>query len=173
MSDVAAARLAECEKVIERGLATFVQVGEALLEIRDGVLYRETHSTFEDYCRERWGMDRTYAHRHIEAAKITELLPIGNNPATESVARELAPLKNDERELVQACRESHSTFEDYCRDRWGMDRRYANRHIEAAAIVGSIDPTEPAPTNVAVTRELAPLKNDERELVQAWREATA
>jgi hypothetical protein len=34
--------------------------GTALLEVRDRRLYRETHATFEDYCRERWRFsDRT------------------------------------------------------------------------------------------------------------------
>ena len=39
-------------------------------------------------------MDRTYAHRIIEAAEITKMLPIGNKPANEAQARELAPLKD-------------------------------------------------------------------------------
>ena len=39
--------LAECEAVIERGLATFVEVGRALLHIRDERLYRAAHRTFE------------------------------------------------------------------------------------------------------------------------------
>ena len=55
--------LTECEAVIERGLRTFVEVGEALLRIRDERLYRETHGTFEDYCRERWAMRREVADR--------------------------------------------------------------------------------------------------------------
>lgn len=31
--------LARCEEIIERGLATFVEVGTALLRVRDGRLY--------------------------------------------------------------------------------------------------------------------------------------
>ena len=86
--------LVACEAVIERGLATFVEVGAALLRIRDGRLYRETHATFEDYCRERWGMSRIHAHRLIEASEVAGLLPIGNI-ANEAQARALAPLKDD------------------------------------------------------------------------------
>ncbi len=33
---------------------TFYEVGNALLQIRDERLYRQTHSTFEEYCREKW-----------------------------------------------------------------------------------------------------------------------
>ena len=57
-----AEKLARHEQVIERGLATFVEVGEALSEIRDARLYRESHTTFEAYCRERWGFTDRRAH---------------------------------------------------------------------------------------------------------------
>ena len=60
--------LAECEAVIERGLQTFVEVGNALLTIRDGRLYRAIAGTFEDYCRERWNMSRPRAYQLIDAA---------------------------------------------------------------------------------------------------------
>jgi site-specific DNA-methyltransferase (adenine-specific) len=78
----------------------------ALREIREARLYRERYATFEDYCRERWGMSRVHAHRQIEAANIAQLLPIGNRPATESQARELAPLvRQDEQEALDVYRE--------------------------------------------------------------------
>jgi succinate dehydrogenase/fumarate reductase-like Fe-S protein len=32
----------------------FKRVLNALRDIRDNKLYRETHETFEDYCRQRW-----------------------------------------------------------------------------------------------------------------------
>jgi len=98
--------LAECEAVIERGLATFLEVGQALLCIRDERLYRESHGTFEAYCRERWGMSRAHAYRQIGAAGVAGILsPIGDTPATEAVARELAPLLADEAELQATWRE--------------------------------------------------------------------
>ena len=54
-----AAELAECEERIGRGLATFVEVGEALTRVRDGRLYRTSHRTFEAYLRERWDMTKS------------------------------------------------------------------------------------------------------------------
>lgn len=42
------------ERVIQDSLTTFWKVGRALAQIRDERLYRTTHGTFEDYCRERW-----------------------------------------------------------------------------------------------------------------------
>ena len=93
------ARLAELEAVIERGLATFVEVGAALSEIRETRAYRTTHATFEDYVHERWRMGRRHANRLIEASEVAAFLgPIG--PTSEAVARELVPVMRDEPEAV-------------------------------------------------------------------------
>ena len=51
-------RLSELEPLIERGMTSFVEVGNALLEISDRRLYRETHSTFAEYCGAKWKMLR-------------------------------------------------------------------------------------------------------------------
>ena len=90
------AKLAELERTIEAGLATFVEVGQALMEIRDGRLYRSEHKTFEAYCRDKWNMGRTYAHRLMAAAETHETLPMGNKPATERQARPLTKLPSRE-----------------------------------------------------------------------------
>ena len=47
LSAAEAGRLQELETTIERGLQTFIEVGEALREIRDHRLYRGDHPTFE------------------------------------------------------------------------------------------------------------------------------
>jgi phage N-6-adenine-methyltransferase len=92
--------LAQLEVIIERGLSIFVEVGAALLQIRDSRLYRETYATFEDYCRQRWGWSRRYGNMIIAAAQVTKLLgttvPI---PATERQARELTPLLDRPEEM--------------------------------------------------------------------------
>ena len=82
----------ENELIIEKGLNTFYEVGSALAEIRDARQYKETHSTFEDYCVERWLMTRQSANRLIASTKvINNLEPIGSIiPATESQTRELS-----------------------------------------------------------------------------------
>lgn len=67
-------RLEACERVIERGMTTFVEVGEALADIRDSKLYRASHKTFDEYCRERWGFDRTYAYRLMDGAKTVQAM---------------------------------------------------------------------------------------------------
>ena len=85
-------------------MAIVAHFGNALLEIRDSRLYRQTHATFEDYCGEKWGMSRIHAHRMIEAAVVVgNLLPIGNiAPATESQTRPLTVLPPEAQREVWA-----------------------------------------------------------------------
>lgn len=101
VTDVERSELSELEKKIERGLGTFVEVGDALLKIRDGRLYRDSHGTFEEYCRERWGMSRRHANRLIESAEVSLTLgPTGPKPATERHARPLAQVEPEHRREV-------------------------------------------------------------------------
>ncbi|KKN28637.1 hypothetical protein LCGC14_0852100 [marine sediment metagenome] len=98
------ASLSELEAVIERGLETFVEVGLALLAIRDRKKYRENYSTFEDYCRERWGWSRQHGYELMDAAKVSSVLD--NPPTNPRQAAELAPLlREDELAVVEVWRE--------------------------------------------------------------------
>lgn len=106
-------RLVTLEEVIDRGLKTFVEVGNALREIRERRLYRHRYATFDEYCRERWGWDRVHAHRHIEAAAVVDVLSIDNaaGPSNVAQAREIAPLlRRDEREALALWRELRHEF---------------------------------------------------------------
>ena len=104
MTSAEALKLANCEATIRQGLATFVDVGNALLSIRDERLYRLEYETFEAYCRARWNMSRSRAHRLIEAAEVTgNLLPIGNTlPANEAQARPMAQLAAEQQRAAWA-----------------------------------------------------------------------
>lgn len=68
--------LPKLEAVIESGLTVFVTVGNALMEIRNGRLYRETHSTFEQYCLDRWGISRSHAYKLMGAAEVVNAFPV-------------------------------------------------------------------------------------------------
>lgn len=61
--------LDQYEQVIAGGLQTFIAVGEALAQIRESRLYRATYATFEDYCRDRWGIGASRARQLIGAAE--------------------------------------------------------------------------------------------------------
>lgn len=72
---VAPTSLAEHEAVIERGLASFVEVGNALLAIKVDKLYRQSgYSTFEDYCQRRWDISRSRGYQLVTAAATVEAL---------------------------------------------------------------------------------------------------
>jgi hypothetical protein len=90
------------EAIIARGLETFIDVGNALLAIRDKRLYREKHSTFEDYCQDRWGMQRAHAYRLMDAAKVAGYLsPMGDIlPASERQARPLSSLEPEQQQEI-------------------------------------------------------------------------
>lgn len=91
LSKVGERQLAEAEATIEAGLATFIDVGEALTLIREGRLYRAEHETFESYCQARWGFTARRAHQMMTAAEIGTVVPVRN----EAQARALASLKDD------------------------------------------------------------------------------
>jgi hypothetical protein len=68
------ADFARHEAAIEKGLGTFIEVGNALLDISERRLYRVAYKEFESYCRERWNFTRARAYQLIEAARINENL---------------------------------------------------------------------------------------------------
>ena len=67
-------RFNQLEKIIEKGMTHFVEVGTALMIIRDEKLYRNIFPTFEEYCKERWGFSRPRAYQLIGAAKTNQNL---------------------------------------------------------------------------------------------------
>lgn len=64
--------LTHAETVIAHHFDTFKEAGTALRDVRERRLYRETHATFEDYCRARWEMSKTQANRLIASASVVE-----------------------------------------------------------------------------------------------------
>ncbi len=55
----------------------FWQAGRSLAEIRDRRLFRSTHQTFGEYCRERFCFTEVAASYKIAAAKVVDNLTIG------------------------------------------------------------------------------------------------
>jgi len=87
------------EQIIEKGLATFIEVGESLWTIREHKLYKEQYTRFEDYCKERWGFSKTHANRLIGAKVLQdEMTPTGAKITSERQARELAKVPKEKRE---------------------------------------------------------------------------
>ncbi|MDZ8139795.1 MAG: hypothetical protein RM049_31665 [Nostoc sp. DedQUE04] len=72
------------------------EAGKALMELRDRRLYRSTHGTFEEYCKDRFGFQRRHPYRLIEASAVFDNLmkmcPNGTQTESESGDGEMCPI---------------------------------------------------------------------------------
>lgn len=96
--------LESCEAVIENGLSAFVEVGQALADIKANEYWRDAagtdgigYETFEAYCAGRWGFARSNAYRQIRAANADAIVREAGLPAipSEGVARVLTGAMNE------------------------------------------------------------------------------
>jgi hypothetical protein len=124
-----------CEQVIEEGKRTFVDVGNSLMKIRDGKLYRAEFDTFEDYCQKRWGWTRQRSNQLIDAASVvSNLTTTVVIPSCETQARPLAKLEPEQqREAWQRAQ-----------DRAQAEQRAVTADDVTEAVTYTIDPVEAA-----------------------------
>lgn len=74
LSETEALRLGELEGRVTRGIDGFLEVGQALIEIRERRLWRERYRTFEEYCRLRWDFTGRRARQLMAAAEVVQNL---------------------------------------------------------------------------------------------------
>jgi hypothetical protein len=119
------------------------EFAEALRTVRDKRLFRDTYPTFEQYCRERWGISKTHCNRLIQASEVSaNVAPIGVTPK-ESQARELSKLPADQQ--ASAWQET-------------LDR--TDGHPTAAAVHEVVaERLKPAPIEPEIVDEPAPCPN--------------
>ena len=85
-------QLHEAERLISRGIRSFLEVGRALAVIKERRLYRATHPSFSAYLRDRWGFNRAHGYRLLNSVQLLdELRPIAE--------RRGLPLPDNERQL--------------------------------------------------------------------------
>ncbi|MCL6753816.1 hypothetical protein KBT16_23705 [Nostoc sp. CCCryo 231-06] len=86
------------ERKVERA---FFEAGKALAELRDRRLYRSTHSTFEEYCKDRFGFERRHPYRLIEAAGVVDnLIKMCPNWTQNEIEDDPAPVHSDQRQIL-------------------------------------------------------------------------
>lgn len=84
--------LEEREQVINAGMQTFIEVGEALAEIRDRKGYKHQYGTFEEYCRQRWGLTARHCRNLIGASKVVTLAEQNGKSLSQTAAQHIAVL---------------------------------------------------------------------------------
>lgn len=148
LTQAEASDLDECEQRIAKGMRTFVEVGTALLRIRDERLYRTTYGTFEDYCQQRWGFNRHRASQMITAAEVVTTVTTGDlpAPANEAQARELARVEPERR--AEVWRETVERTE-------GRPTAAAVREVARPEPTRSPEPTPVAPVEPVATEPTA------------------
>jgi hypothetical protein len=69
------------------------------LDINERRLYRATHSTFQEYCADKWNMTAARAYQLCDAAEVMKSLPPGTSTIVdnEAKARELAKIPSEKR----------------------------------------------------------------------------
>jgi len=83
----------------------FFEAGKALAELRDRRLYRSTHSTFEEYCKDRFGYNRSRSYQLIDAAIVVDNLHkcpqfVDILPTAEGQVRPLTKLETEQQQEV-------------------------------------------------------------------------
>lgn len=88
--------LKSLEYIIEKGLSTFIEVGMALLAIREGKKYKTEAKfpTFEEYLEKRWGISRRRGYQLLNAGYIANDLCtiVHKTPTHETQIRPLTRL---------------------------------------------------------------------------------
>ncbi|MGJ5630974.1 hypothetical protein [Nostoc sp. CALU 1950] len=86
------------ERRVERA---FFEAGKALAELRDRRLYRSTHSTFEEYCKDRFGFERRHPYRLIEAAGVVDnLIKMCPNWTQNQTEDDPATVRSDQLQIL-------------------------------------------------------------------------
>jgi len=95
------------EKIIQRGLMGFMEAGAALERIKKNKLYKDSYSTYDEYCQKKWGFSPQHANRLIGAAMVVQRIksePIDSVlvlPQSESQARALLKSENPATDWVK------------------------------------------------------------------------
>ena len=152
------------ERIIETGVKTFVEVGHALTVIRDQRLYREHYATFDAYVRKRWDLERTYAHRIIEASEVVDhLLSAGNMVSVnEAQARPLASLPPEQQaevwqEAVQTAPPS------------GITAKHVQETVKRAKAIGTTPPNaKTKPPKASKLFDVQDIKTKLKDLYMEW-----
>ena len=96
---------------IDRGMKAWRRIGEMLAEVQAHRLYRETHATFIEFVRDRWGWGERYTFRLMAAPKTasdfeSRMAVVGDGSApvftSESAVRPMSGVHHEQIDAVSA-----------------------------------------------------------------------
>ncbi len=164
--------LEKSERVIGKGMKTFISVGLEFVRIRDQKLYRHKYKTFAIYCEKRWKITATRARQICAAALVTAKLKEAAKsetnvsiPQNVSEARNFVGLKDIE--AVEASKEATKKAESQKRKPNAKDFKEAvaklrpkDNRPKVTLQTPNYDAYTSRPAIVATAIALEPLPND-------------
>lgn len=88
-------RLEQLERIIQNGIDTFIEVGEALAQIKEEKLWEGEYESFDHYCKQRWDFGAANARLLMQSSEVAKSLP--EPPTKSSHARILGSLGKEDR----------------------------------------------------------------------------
>lgn len=162
MSQAELERRQELETIITKGLKTFMEVGQALREIREKRLWRDKYHSFEVYCQETWGKSRQWASQLIVASdtaeKLSTVVDLSEIP-NEWTLRPITGLSAEAQQVIMIAAASYAKSEGL-----ELNSTIVKSTIEVyedMALEGSVDTGDGKNTPIwaAITQAVADRKN--------------
>lgn len=126
------------ERKVERA---FYEAGKALQELRERKLYRSTHKTFEEYCKDRFGFGRSRSCRLIDAVAVCDNLSYSQMLPNGQQKDELETLPNGSQILPSSERQVRPLIKlepDQQREAWTKAVELAGGKVPSGRIVKDI-----------------------------------
>jgi hypothetical protein len=146
------------ERKVERA---FFEAGKALSQLRDRRLYRSTHRTFEEYCRDRFGYTHRRVNYLIAGSVVFDNIVAGTNRSQNEEADEMGTNCSQNEEV-----DGTGTN---CSQNEGVDETGTNCSQNEEVDKTRLNPSRILPTNEGQVRPLAPLEPQQQ--VKVWQRA--
>lgn len=126
----------------------FYEGGYGLRELRDRRLYRSSHKTFEQYCKDRFGFGRAHSYRLIDAANVVDNL----SPISEMspIRRQILPTK------LEQVKPLIPLPADKQREIWQQAVDKTHGKVPSGKIVQSIVDQDKKPSKLPNTNQFTP-----------------
>ena len=143
---------------VDKAIESHNAGGEALLEISETRLYRETHKTFEAFVFENWGLSRSRAYQIIDASKsaarlstIVDKTPSAAGIKTESQHRELRDVSD--RNLPKVIESAAAMAATENKPITAKHIKAAKESIAAAVTADMAEESPPAKPRASIVRD--------------------